>query len=43
MFDERKGNASTDLFIAGFETIYLDLIAEDEGYTNKLVCERNLN
>jgi len=42
-FDERKGQMKTDLFIAGVETVYLDLIAEEEGYTNKIGIERNLN
>lgn len=42
-FDERKGRMKTDLFIAGIETVYLDLIAEEEGYTNKMENERNLN
>jgi FdhE protein len=42
-FDERKGRMKTDLFIAGIETVYLDLIAEEEGYTNKTENERNLN
>jgi len=42
-FDERKGRMKTDLFIAGIETVYLDLIAEEEGYTNRIDDERNLN
>lgn len=42
-FDERKGRMKTDLFIAGIETVYLDLIAEEEGYTNRIEDERNLN
>ncbi|NLW45022.1 MAG: formate dehydrogenase accessory protein FdhE [Syntrophomonadaceae bacterium] len=43
-FDERKGDAKRDLFIAGIETVYLDLIAEENGYTNtRTEDERNLN
>ena len=43
-FDERKGDTKRDLFIAGIETVYLDLIAEENGYTNnRIEDERNLN
>ncbi len=42
-FDERKGRIKTDLFIAGIETVYLDMIAEEEGYTRRVEKERNLN
>ncbi|NLO22306.1 MAG: formate dehydrogenase accessory protein FdhE [Syntrophomonadaceae bacterium] len=33
-YDERSGGGSTDLFIANIETIYLDMLAEEQGYTN---------
>ncbi|HEX3011352.1 MAG TPA: formate dehydrogenase accessory protein FdhE [Syntrophomonadaceae bacterium] len=32
--DERKLGQSTDLFIANIETIYLDLLARENGYSN---------
>jgi FdhE protein len=32
--DERKLGRSTDLFIANIETIYLDLLAQEQGYSN---------
>ncbi|MDD3269946.1 MAG: formate dehydrogenase accessory protein FdhE [Syntrophomonadaceae bacterium] len=33
-YDERPGGETTDLFIANIETIYLDLLAKEKGYTN---------
>lgn len=33
-YDEREGADSTDLFIANIETIYLDMLAQEKGYTN---------
>ncbi len=33
-YDERSGGGTTDLFIANIETIYLDMLAEEQGYTN---------
>lgn len=33
-FDERSSGKSTDLFIANIETIYLDLLAAEKGYSN---------
>lgn len=33
-FDERVNGVTTDLFIANMETIYLDLLAQDKGYSN---------
>ncbi|MGE5398659.1 MAG: formate dehydrogenase accessory protein FdhE [Chitinophagales bacterium] len=42
-FDERKGQRKEDLFIAGIETVYLDLIAEEEGYSTKVDLNRDLN
>ena len=33
-YDERLGGGSTDLFIANIETIYLDMLAQEKGYTN---------
>ncbi len=33
-YDENAGGGSTDLFIANIETIYLDMLAEEKGYTN---------
>ncbi|MGE5423414.1 MAG: formate dehydrogenase accessory protein FdhE [Ignavibacteriales bacterium] len=42
-FDERKGMAKTDLFIAGIETVYLDLIAEEQGYRSNVDVDRQLN
>lgn len=33
-YDERKSGDPTDLFIANMETIYLDMLAQDNGYTN---------
>lgn len=33
-FDERVNGITTDLFIANMETIYLDLLAQDKGYSN---------
>lgn len=33
-YDERQGGGVTDLFIANVETIYLDLLAQEKGYTN---------
>ncbi len=33
-YDEKQGGGSTDLFIANIETIYLDLLAQEKGYTN---------
>ncbi len=41
--DERKGLVDEGLFIAGIETVYLDLIAEEEGYTRDADIDRNLN
>lgn len=42
-FDERKGREKVDLFIAAIETVYLDMIAEEEGYTNNVSIDRDLN
>lgn len=42
-FDERKGNMKTDLFIAGIETVYLDMIAEEQGYKSNVDVERQMN
>ncbi|MGE5418366.1 MAG: formate dehydrogenase accessory protein FdhE [Acidobacteriota bacterium] len=42
-FDERKGSSKVDMFIAGIETVHLDLIAEEEGYSNKVSIERDFN
>jgi len=33
-FDERPKGMKTDLFIANVETIYLDILAQEKGYTN---------
>ena len=33
-YDERDGAPSTDLYIANVETIYLDMLAQEKGYTN---------
>lgn len=33
-YDERQGGKVTDLFIANIETIYLDLLAQEKGYTS---------
>jgi len=33
-FDERPKGMKTDLFIANIETIYLDMLAQEKGYTN---------
>ncbi len=33
-YDERQKKQLTDLFIANMETIYLDLLAREKGYTN---------
>ncbi len=33
-YDEKQGGRSTDLFIANIETIYLDMLAQEKGYTN---------
>ena len=33
-YDERPGGETTDLFIANIETIYLDLLAKEKGFTN---------
>lgn len=33
-FDERVSGRSTDLFIANIETVYLDMLAREKGYTN---------
>lgn len=33
-YDERLGGGSTDLFIANMKTIYLDMLAQEKGYTN---------
>lgn len=34
-YDERKLGQTTDLFIANIETIYLDLLAQERGYSNQ--------
>ncbi len=33
-FDERSSGRNIDLFIANVETIYLDILAQEKGYTN---------
>jgi len=33
-YDERGLGRPTDLFIANVETIYLDILAQEKGYTN---------
>lgn len=33
-YDERDGAEPTDLYIANIETIYLDMLAQEKGYTN---------
>ncbi|MGI5911996.1 MAG: formate dehydrogenase accessory protein FdhE, partial [Syntrophomonadaceae bacterium] len=33
-FDERQNKCSIDMYIANLETIYLDMIAQNKGYTN---------
>jgi len=33
-YNERQGGRSVDLFIANIETIYLDMLAVEKGYTN---------
>lgn len=33
-YDQRDGAPATDLYIANIETIYLDLLAQEKGYTN---------
>lgn len=33
-FDERQRGLQTDLFIANVETVYLDMLAREKGYTN---------
>lgn len=33
-YDEREAGKMTDLFIANIETIYLDMLAREKGYTN---------
>ncbi len=33
-YDEKQGGRSTDLFIANIETIYLDMLAQEKGYTD---------
>lgn len=33
-YDERDGAPPTDLYIANVETIYLDMLAQEKGYTN---------
>jgi len=33
-YDERVGGKSVDLFIANVETVYLDMLAQERGYTN---------
>lgn len=33
-YDERSAGKSVDLYIANIETIYLDLLAQEKGYTN---------
>lgn len=38
-FDERVNGVTTDLFIANMETIYLDLLAQDKGYSNTPIDE----
>lgn len=32
-YDERSAGMTTDLFIANIETVYLDMLAQDRGYT----------
>jgi FdhE protein len=34
IFDERQKGLKTDLFIANIETVYLDMLAKEKGYTN---------
>jgi FdhE protein len=33
-FDERQKGSETDLFIANIETVYLDMLAQEKGYTS---------
>jgi FdhE protein len=33
-YDEKSGGSTIDLFIANIETIYLDMLAQEQGYTN---------
>lgn len=33
-YDERKKNGTVDLFIANVETVYLDILAQENGYLN---------
>jgi len=33
-YDERQSGKPTDLYIANIETIYLDMLAQEKGYTN---------
>lgn len=42
-FDERKGAIASGLYIIGVETIYLDMIAEEQGYSNAPALEQDLN
>lgn len=33
-YDEKQGGCTTDLFIGNIETVYLDILAQEKGYTN---------